>query len=264
MTIQAATRKFGVEIECIIPNEFFSMFPAGDYHRGQQIEWMPEGWNCQYDGSIRVHKADHFGVEIVSPPLAGEEGLVQMVYMLDCLVKCRAKINKSCGFHVHVDAGDLVAEQIQTVTQSFINLEDSLFRLCGRQAGERFQNHYCKRSADWGDGYADRYRSLNLSNYYHPSGLATRQGKRTIEFRLFTLGGKIDPKRAVSLVYTAVSLVVRSVNRGVIPSIPGEKYEQSKVWVNETFRDEDCRIIPDGPVWDIVGEMYRSTKKATV
>jgi hypothetical protein len=256
MTINASGRRFGIEVECVIPTQHREEFPVGGYHNGAQIPWAPVGWNCQSDGSIRT-EAGYFAAEVVSPPLAGEEGLVELVFVLDKLAEIGAKVNPSCGFHIHVDAGDLTPEQVGNVTESFKNLETLLFQTNGQLAEQRWNNHYCRRSDAWDGG---RYQSLNLTNYFDPSGRARREGKRTVEFRLFALD-KVDAKRAVALVYMAVALVVRSVNDGVMSITENAGIRE---YVHQNFTKTECRIVEDGPVWDIAKVLYRNVQQATV
>lgn len=256
--IKALDRRFGVEIECVIPNEYREHFPMGTYHNGIQLSWAPVGWNCQSDGSIHA-PTGHFGAEIVSPPLCGEDGLVQMVLVIDLLERMHAKINKSCGFHIHVDANDLTGEQVGDIAESFRNVETLLFRVNGHLAKQRWDNTYCRRSNEWN---GTRYQSLNVTNYFDPSGRAQRTGKRTVEFRLFALS-RMDAKKAVAMVYMAVSLVVRTVNDGVM-TIGTSQYDGIREYVRSNFTRPECRIVEDGPVWDVVKVLYKDTKRATV
>ena len=261
--ITASDRRFGIEVECLIPNKHRKLFPIGRYHQGTQIPWGPTGWNTQSDVSIHT-ESGHFAAEIVSPPLAGEEGLVQVVFMMDTLSTLAAKINKSCGFHIHIDASDLDEGGVNRIKQSFINLEPMLYRVSGENAVNRWDNTYCKQSGQWRDGgTSDRYQSLNLTNIFDPSGRARREGKRTVEFRLYALH-EIDAKQAVAMIYTSVAMVVKSVNDGVMPIPTGDKNSQIRTFVRQNFTDTQCRIIPDAPVWDIVKPLYQNVKVATV
>ena len=262
--ITAKDRRFGIEVECIIPDAYREHFPIGGYHNGAQIPWAPVGWNCQSDGSIAPERG-RFAAEIVSPPLSGEEGLIQVVFVMDKLAEIGAKINRSCGFHIHVDAGDLDAEQVNRIKDSFVNLEPMLFRANGRQASDRWNNTYCRRSAEWTPEsvHRNRYQSLNLTNYFEPTGRARREGKKTVEFRLFSLD-TIDAKRAVAMIYLSVALVVRSVNDGVLAVKSDEKQTQIREFVARSFRQENCRIVPDGSVWELAGALYRNVKVASV
>ena len=52
------------------------------------------------------------GPEIVSPPLRGYEGLAEIATVCDVLNRCRARVTRACGLHVHHDASDLTAEDV--------------------------------------------------------------------------------------------------------------------------------------------------------
>ena len=261
--ITASDRRFGIEVECLIPDDYRGSFPMGSYHAGSQIPWGPSGWNTQSDGSIHTVPG-YVAAEIVSPPLSGEDGLVQVVFMMDKLSEIGAKVNKSCGFHIHIDASDLDGDGVNRIKESFINLEPMLFRVNGENARNRWDNTYCKRSSQWENGgTTSRYQSLNLTNIFDPSGRARREGKRTVEFRLYSLH-EIDAKQAVAMIYTSVAMVVKSINDGVMPIPTGDKNSQIRTFVRQNFTDFRCRIIPDAPVWDIVRPLYQNVKVATV
>ena len=81
---------FGVELECLIPRSYIgddSQFNPGGHGRGNQIGNAPAGWTVERDGSVRSTVDGMTGVEVVSPILEGEDGLVQVVAMCDYLTE---------------------------------------------------------------------------------------------------------------------------------------------------------------------------------
>lgn len=101
--MNAAEMTFGIEIECCMPDE--TDLPFCGYHNGYQVRWLPAGWMAQADMSI-VAPVGFRSVEIVSPVLKGAEGIQQVMTVLEALRGKGAKVNASCGFHVHVGFPD--------------------------------------------------------------------------------------------------------------------------------------------------------------
>lgn len=192
---------YGIEIECFVPTSFFSSNEVGGYHSGSQIAGFPAGWNAQRDGSIAgACPQGYVAVEIVSPVLSGEEGLTQIVAVVDWLNSVEAKVTAHCGLHVHVGAAHLSTSEIVILINEFKCYERVLFALNGSKAMDRFTNRYCKNSSMWASNpQADRYQSLNLTN------LATR--KKTVEFRLGA--GTLDVEQILAQVIAYTGLVAK-------------------------------------------------------
>ncbi len=194
---KAAEIGFGIEIECSIPTTHAREFPTGSYHHGLPVN--VEGfsnWNTQRDGSVRG-EAGYTPVEIVSPVLYGEPGLIQVVEMLDYLNSIGAKVNASCGLHVHVDCKNVDVRRIEKLFRSF---EVAFYDLNGQNSLARISSQYCRPSELWNN---TRYQSLNFAHAYetHPH----------IEIRVWQ--GAMKPETVVAAIYMAVSLVSRASAR---------------------------------------------------
>jgi len=60
-------------------------------------------WALVMDSTLRVEEgAGWFPCELVSPPLAGEQGLRQVEEVVGAVKKLGAAVNGSCGLHVHL------------------------------------------------------------------------------------------------------------------------------------------------------------------
>lgn len=81
------TLRYGVELE----------FVAGDPHA---VELLP-GWKMLHDEYQLDEEGRKSGAELVPPPLAWDER-GQIRIMLDRLKKSGARVNWSCGLHVHI------------------------------------------------------------------------------------------------------------------------------------------------------------------
>src|SRR5262245_26549167 len=124
MTIYS--RKFGIEIECMLPRTQtmdsvaraintagVPCFNAGYSHsRSSQ-------WKVVSDGSLSGGN----GMEIVSPPMTGEQSLDHIAIVCRVLNELGATVNRSCGLHVHVDAGNLQAPAMRKLAAIYIENE---------------------------------------------------------------------------------------------------------------------------------------------
>lgn len=94
--------------------------------------------------------------------------------VISCLNKIKAKINNTCGLHIHVDCRRITNRNPEQVFFSLMKMQKILFNFCP----ERMNNHYCQFTDFnlFNDAlYSSRYYAINASAY----------GKyKTIEVRL--------------------------------------------------------------------------------
>lgn len=253
--VKAAEVRFGVEVECFVPSAVARRFPAGGYHRGSQLPQTPDGWNGQRDGSIRP-ELDHSPVEVVSPVLAGEEGLAEVFYMLETLKAAGAKVNGSTGLHVHVDASHLTRQQVQDLKATFRVYEKAFYGLSGDTAEARWHNTtYCARSDRW-TGDRNRYQSLNVSN-------VGCTGKNTVEVRVF--GGNIDAEYVVTAIHMAVSIVAGIINGQKATGTRIENpAEAAKAFVAAYWSKLNNRIIPECSTAEMARILLGNCRRARI
>jgi hypothetical protein len=103
----AGFRTFGIEIECIMPIDHsrhavaHAILQAGIMCQDESLHHTTRSyWRVTHDGS--VHGRGGHGIEIVSPALSGEAGFDQLRKVCQVLNTLGAKINATCGIHVHV------------------------------------------------------------------------------------------------------------------------------------------------------------------
>lgn len=98
------THKFGIEIEAYncdmrrLPRELQDagiVVAVEGYNHTTR-----ENWKLVTDGSLQGNNT----FELLSPILVGEAGLKELEKVCWVLDLCDAKINDSCGLHVHLDA----------------------------------------------------------------------------------------------------------------------------------------------------------------
>lgn len=206
---------FGVEIETTLPDNVPIII--GGYHRGIQVPELPAGWKAERDGSIdpsRGYKA----VEIVSPILQGADGMRQLLFVLAWLRSKGAKVNRSCGLHVHVGVNATRTDELGRIVNMAARFERGLYAVTGTHTrelgynGHRFCNPIsdasCFKAAYKADEKihdripAHRYFTLNLANL--------AEGTRpTVEFRVFA--GTLSTKKAVGYVRLALGIVEKAV-----------------------------------------------------
>ena len=133
-------QQFGIELELTSPprvslHAIAARIPhtirvIDNYRQGR--EPTPSEWKMVPDASIVCSASvpDCNKFELVSPVLMGGNGLGQVSQILKAMSEIRPKlqVNKSMGFHVHVDVSALSHTQLIKVCQNWIKYEDVLDR----------------------------------------------------------------------------------------------------------------------------------------
>lgn len=236
------TLTFGVEIECFLPD--YHRLDIGRRHHGTPLPppFSP-GWLGEKDGSLKPDNDWMNPVEIVSPKLVGRSGLNAVEHVYDVLNRLGARVNSTCGLHVHVgmrsvlgDRADdfgLVVRWVRRLLHLVSVHEPALYAIGGDPS--RPQSEYCRSiKAKWRDklspdddlesirrhnaetqAMADgalrdvsRYCSLNLCNLFEP--------KCTVEFRAFA--ATLNSMQAIGCVTTALGLCHRAASCGTSPT----------------------------------------------
>ena len=122
-----ANRAFGIELESCFPmganpTSFESIAAAV---RGAGVEChveryghaTPQRWKVVQDGSVSG------GGELVSPILRGEDGIAEAVKAVRALQDSGCRVDKSTGFHLHVDVTDFSASELANLGVSFLWFE---------------------------------------------------------------------------------------------------------------------------------------------
>lgn len=217
---------FGVEVEMTgITREqaaraladYFETEPyqKGDYYASWYVtDTDGKTWRFMSDSSIRKERKTiegyertedrHYSVEMVSPKLT----YLELPKFQECVRRVRkagAKVNSSCGLHVHVDASNHNRQSLKNLLSIMYSKEDILFKAL-RVNPERVQN-YCQKvrepvlrrarqlSADqtkdltqlesiWYEGYVQNSEHYNWTRYY-ALNLHSVFYKGTVEFRCF-------------------------------------------------------------------------------
>jgi len=124
--------------------------------------------SIKHDGSINPEDSDYYPVEItVLTRLSKPTNLQRACQLLSDL---GAKVNKSCGLHVHLDARHLTTDQAKAVGKRIGACLPVLTLMVPRS---RLSNTYCKIGVSKLRG--DRYYAVNMTSY---------RKYRTVEIRL--------------------------------------------------------------------------------
>lgn len=234
-------QKFGVEVE------------FGNIYRSKAIQVLREhlnsnnyGYNHVYDNQGRewkivtdgsVNDMMGEGLELVTPPLTYQdmESLQELVRKLR---KAGAKVDSSCGMHVHVDLQNYNAKSLKNLVKYYAKYEKSFYKACNvlPNRARHFAKPLTQKHPDliekinniesvqdikelwYGfDKYGltkydeSRYAGLNLHNIWFKGWY-----KGTVEFRLFN--GTLHAGELRTYVILALSISAKALNAQSISS----------------------------------------------
>lgn len=223
--MEAKDIRFGVEFETALPYEAVSRegVTINGYHSGRYATDFPgfPGWKAERDASIHA-PAGHAGAEIVSPILAGEEGIESMKAMLAKLNEMGARVNTSMGVHVTVDFPANNGRALARLVNLVARHEKALYALTGSKTrelarmpnGRAFHNYAKPLAKTWKREGMDKAKTVAANYYtedrYHTLNLThVLRGKNKVEFRVF--GGTTNATKAEFMVAVVVGLVMKAL-----------------------------------------------------
>lgn len=185
------SRKIGLEIECIglTPSELarglaeqgVDVTDAGYTHD------VFSNWKTVPDGSLRRRAA----AELVSPPIVWDAaGKAEVFKVLTALEALGVSTDERCGFHVHVDASDLNANQVRNVFRRYRAFETKIDALLHRRRRGN-ANNYCRSLRPYNfdapiTSVSQMHRAFTgaeCEHRYHKVNYASFLKYGTIEFR---------------------------------------------------------------------------------
>lgn len=194
--------KFGLEMEITVPSKELlrQKLVAAGVRVSNPISThdVVSGWKLVRDGSISAG-CGYEGCELVSPP---STNLDELEIVCKVLKEIGAKVNNSCGLHVHHDISDFKRQQIIRMYNFYDKYEEVINCF---MPSSRLNNHYCqpvskiidkvngcqtkeillKRVAGKGSrSYYDscRYYTMNLRSYLFYGTIEFRQHAGSISF----------------------------------------------------------------------------------
>ncbi len=184
---QRDARRFGVEIECVVPNNI-TRASLRDMFAQRNITWTIKG-----DCSIRAER-DTWGAEIVSPPTTSTND-VRIV--CDILRACGVRVNASCGLHVHHDASDFEnnIDALRTLCHTWANTQNIIDGFVSSSRRRDAHATYCgtythddamcmdnaTTMRDASRNVMTRYKTLNIAAYASHGTIEIRQHAGTID-----------------------------------------------------------------------------------
>ena len=259
------TQKFGIEIEMtgitraaaaqVIAGHFgtSATHVGGIYDAFAVRDGDNRQWKVVSDSSIRRESRRgrstnaSYAVEFVSP-ICKYEDIETIQELIRKLRSSGAKVNDSCGIHIHVDASTHDVKTLRNIVNIMAAKEDLLYKTLKVDV---HREHYCakadtrfldelnaKRPSSmsdfehiWYNGPSGRYQHYDETRY-HGLNLHSVFSKGTIEFRLFnsTLhAGEIKSYIQLCLAISHQALVQKSASR-IKTQSSNEKYT-FRVWL---------------------------------
>ena len=259
------TQKFGIEIEMTgITRAAAAQVIAGHFgtsaiHVGGSYDtytvrdndnWQ---WKVVSDASIRREsrrgesRNSAYAVEFVSP-ICKYEDIETIQELIRKLRSAGAKVNDSCGIHVHIDASPHDVKTLRNIVNIMAAKEDLLYKTLKVNVS---REHYCAKAdtrfldelnakrptsmdtleSIWYNGRSGRNYHYDESRY-HGLNLHSVFSKGTIEFRLFnsTLhAGEIKSYIQLCMAISHQALVQKSASR-IKTQSSNEKYT-FRVWL---------------------------------
>lgn len=177
---------FGVEIECGVSRSRFSEAASAnnftyDYLGYYGHEDRREHFRFMSDSSVHIDGS----TECVSPVLKGTDGKKALALACKTLNQAGAKVNRTCGLHVHIGAADLTDEQYCNVFVNYYYLEGIIDSFMA-ESRRRDNNGYCSSIADHAGLLVCLTRSDvrgELRSRYHKINAESYLNHKTIEFR---------------------------------------------------------------------------------
>ena len=166
----------GIEIECVMPHNanMGTLLPFA--------KWV----NVGTDGSIRCDNDNREEGKEIRVCVKRSEVRAVVPGIMDALNSMGAKVNKSCGLHVHLDQRNNLEPE-----KTFQKLVRSLGLLYTVVPKSRRENTYCKRNLRTAFSTNDRYKAINSLAF---------QRYRTLEIRLF--GGTLNAEKVINWIET--------------------------------------------------------------
>ena len=259
------SQNFGIEIEMtgltraaaarIIAGHFGTqaIHVGGGYDTYTVRDDRNRQWKLVSDASIKCRNRNNraasrdYSVEFVSP-ICKYEDIETVQELVRKLRAGGARVNNSCGIHVHVDASSHTPQTLRNIVNIMASKEDLLYKTLQVQVDREY---YCKKADTrfleefnhkrprtmedvekmWYNGMGSRHNHYDNSRY-HALNLHSVFSKGTIEFRMFnsTLhAGEVKAYIQLCLAISHQALVQRGASH--IKSQPENEKYTFRTWL---------------------------------
>lgn len=160
-------RRYGVELEFVCTMNKQALARQIYAQTGQNIlctyySDKTNRWKLKDDNSIRGHGRYIYGIELVTPILKGENDLLKLKEIVDCIEQYGV-VNRTCGMHVHIDITGEQELPLRKLMKFFAKYEKAINYLLPRSR-RGSENGYCRDSFLQMTDLVPLYRKLNGSN----------------------------------------------------------------------------------------------------
>ena len=208
-TSVSENRQFGVEAEFynITPTRAIAALASVGItatFEGYTHQVMSD-WKIVTDGSV-TSRGTGFGsgLELVSPILKGQEGLETLEKALNALDEAGAKVNTTCGLHVHVDTNGMNGTQRKNFFNAYVLNQKLMDRLVSQSRRDN-RNYTCPFNNNQAEHYADLIESGQTGNSrYWTVNVNSFPKYGTLEFRQHQ--GTLNGKKAVAWVQLLLAI----------------------------------------------------------
>lgn len=135
--------------------EYFGTRPihvGGSYDKWTVADNEGKEWTLMSDASIKLERKSgdgyisttnrEYSVEMVTPKLTYDE-IPELQEVIRTLKNAGAKVNKSCGLHIHIDAANHNRQSLKNLLSIMYSKEDILFKAL--KVNEDRAHRWCKR-----------------------------------------------------------------------------------------------------------------------
>lgn len=162
-TFGFTNRKFGVEIEFLSTRKrnagYVDTQELARLLTAAGVPTESERYNHQTRSYWKIVADSSCGLELVSPPLSGENGLEQVERASEVLTEYGCKIDRTCGLHVHHDASGLTLASATNLFEFYRHYEPAIDSLLpASRRGDTCMYAKSLKNAD--------YESYNVEEYY--------------------------------------------------------------------------------------------------
>lgn len=184
-----STLTFGIEIECVGLNTR----QAAHALRNAGINCEDPGythatmatWKVVTDGSLNSRRGS---CEVVSPVLSGTDGLTEVRTVMMVLRNAGARINESCGMHIHIGVDTLEQQEQVNIMQAYSEWQWAFTafilerRVNGSWSKLRTRQTWDNLINEWENSSDLRYTARNHDRYF-AFNVASFQRHGTFEMR---------------------------------------------------------------------------------
>lgn len=281
--------KFGVEIEMtgITKKQAAEVIASklggkvrrpNDFSKSWEARTALGTWKVVSDGSIRVEGGE--SVEVNTPPLQYKD-LETLQEVVRALRQAGAKVNESCGVHIHVDASAFTAKALRNLLKIWTSKEELVFAalVVNEDRRRRYtkpirqifkeESTYRRMSSMesvkevWYAGQNPDFASVERYNgtRYHALNLHSVWFRGTIEFRCFN--GTLHAGEIKAYVQFCLAVAAQALRQGAA-RISATQMENPKyamwhwMWQLGLVGDEfkTCRHHMMKHLWGNAGHRY--------